>query len=130
VGPKEQINDCILRTGDRLMQAIAIGDGVIVVPQWEGSQGQFNIKKTTCGKPPRFPLIETKVRSYYSIQKSKRVVHIRGISSKALNDINVYKKAYGSIKSKLGNMTPGIDLETLDGMSIRIIEKLRKDIIS
>jgi hypothetical protein len=187
VGPKEQINDCILRTGDRLRQAIAIGDGVIVVPpriraffnsiftisvsflrlqgnislpflrlqgnknqgkdggfdlawvkEGEGSQGQFNIKKTTRGrrrsKTPRFPLIETKVRSYYSLHNSKRIIQLseRDISSKALNDINVYKKAYDNMKSKPGNMKKpsGVDLETLDGMSIRKIEKLRKDIIS
>jgi hypothetical protein len=33
-----------------------------------------------------------------------------------LSDISVLKSAYDVIKSKPGNMTPGVDRETLDGI--------------
>ena len=38
---------------------------------------------------------------------------------KELFSIENYKIAYQQIKSKPGNMTPGIDKETLHGMSIK-----------
>lgn len=33
-------------------------------------------------------------------------------------NISIYKKAYHELKSKPGNMTPAVDAETLDGMSL------------
>jgi len=36
----------------------------------------------------------------------------------------IYKDAYSKIKSKPGNMTPGVDNETLDGFSNRTINKI------
>jgi hypothetical protein len=41
------------------------------------------------------------------------------ISYKQLFDIEIYKSAYQSLKSKPGNMTPGTDKETLDGISLK-----------
>lgn len=54
----------------------------------------------------------------------------RGISSKALNDIATYKKAYEKIKSKSVNMTEegSEDAYTLDGISLIKLEKLRNSI--
>lgn len=39
-------------------------------------------------------------------------------SYKGFFDETLYKIAYEQLKSKPGNMTPGIDAETLDGMSL------------
>lgn len=52
----------------------------------------------------------------------------RGISSKALNDIATYKKAYEKIKSKSVNLTEGSEDASLDGISLRKLEKLRNSI--
>jgi len=46
------------------------------------------------------------------------------VNYKDLCDIEAYKKAYEKIKSKPGNMTPGTDGDTFDGMSLTRIEKL------
>ena len=43
---------------------------------------------------------------------------------KIISDPNTLLLAYKNIKSKSGNMTPGIDELTLDGMSMRLIETL------
>ena len=41
-----------------------------------------------------------------------------------LYNVNFFLKAYGNIYAKEGNMTEGIDSKTIDGMSIKRIEKL------
>jgi len=41
------------------------------------------------------------------------------VSYKQLFEMDLYKNAYQSLKSKPGNMTPGVDKETLDGISIQ-----------
>jgi hypothetical protein len=41
------------------------------------------------------------------------------VSYKQLQNIDIYKAAYLALKSKPGNMTPGTDEETLDGVSIK-----------
>jgi hypothetical protein len=41
------------------------------------------------------------------------------IAYRQLFEIELYKAAYLSLKSKPGNMTPGTDKETLDGISLK-----------
>ena len=48
------------------------------------------------------------------------------ISYKQLFEMDLYKSAYQSLKSKPGNMTPGTDKETLDGISIQWAEEVIK----
>jgi len=136
--PTDEISDFLLGTGDHLRGAIPMlgpepnsslcidcGDGVIVVLlQKEGSQENIINKPTTGGKTRGKPLLKTKVGAYYPPH-----IHTRRISSKPLQDIEVYKKAYDKMKSRPGNMTPGSDGHTLDGMSLTKLEKLRNSIM-
>lgn len=50
-----------------------------------------------------------------------KLIHIIG-------DINILILAYLNIKGKAGNMTPGIDLTTLDGIDMSFFERLSKQI--
>nr|YP_009364339.1 hypothetical protein [Ophiocordyceps sinensis]ARF03419.1 hypothetical protein [Ophiocordyceps sinensis]QDH07253.1 hypothetical protein [Ophiocordyceps sinensis] len=135
MGPKDGITDFIIGTGDRLREAIPMwwlenhstkkcGDGVTVVLNKEGSQESLFDKMATSVNSRGNPLLNTNVKAYYPLQ-----VQTRGISSKALKDIETYKKAYEKMKSKPGNMTEGSDGNTLDGMSLIKLEKLRDSIL-
>jgi hypothetical protein len=50
--------------------------------------------------------------------------HVIGIMA----DVNVLLMAYSKIKSNPGNMTPGVDSMTLDGINLKWFEKLSKDL--
>jgi hypothetical protein len=52
------------------------------------------------------------------------------ISSKPLTFINIFVQALNDIRGNKGAMTPGIDKETLDGMSKKKLEKLQQDILN
>ena len=52
--------------------------------------------------------------------------HVIGIVA----DIDVLKMAYTKIKSEPGNMTPGVDSETLDGISQKWFERTSKEIMT
>ena len=54
--------------------------------------------------------------------------HINTNLSKLLSNIDLLKLAYGNIKSKPGNMTPGVDEETLDGINNEWFNKIAKDL--
>lgn len=45
-----------------------------------------------------------------------------------LCDINLIKLAYENLKSKPGNLTPAINPETLDGISLEVLEKIIKEL--
>jgi len=136
--PKDGIPDFIVGTGDHLKEVIPMlgqepnsnlfkeyGDGVIVVlSKKEGSQESFINKTTTGVKSRGNPLLKTKIEAYYPLY-----IHIRKISSKPLQDIEVYKKAYEKMKSKPGNMDPLSNGNTLDGMSLKRLENLRNSIM-
>jgi hypothetical protein len=59
---------------------------------------------------------------YYSskVSRTSKSEETRTIecSYKQLFDIELYKTAYITLKSKPGNMTPGVDKETLDNISL------------
>lgn len=61
-------------------------------------------------------------RKFYSLKTKPKVnseiVQNIEVSYKQLFSVDIYKAAYQSLKSKPGNMTPGTDKETLDGISI------------
>ena len=113
---KDRIRDFSMGTRDLLNQVIGIvglqtmtrykilycgGDGATVVQLPEGLQKtKFNNERTRM-KIHSSSLLKTNVVSY-----CKRPTLSRNISSKALNDIEIYKEAYNIIKSKPGNMTP------------------------
>lgn len=135
----DRISDFKIGTGDRLRGAIPMlelepnnllplrcGDGVIVVlKKEEGSQEIFINRASPSVKSRRSHLLKSSVEIY-----CPRHIQTRSISSKPLTDIDVYKKAYVKIKSKPGNMTKGSDGETLDGMSISKLTKLRNSIMN
>jgi nicotine oxidoreductase len=137
--PTNEISDSPLGTRDLLSRAIDIqilrlwasnkrGDGVIVVPgNWKGSQDSAISKVRTGGVPATLhsnPMLITsklrhKLRYHHDTLKG-----LRFISSKPLVLIDTYKKAYDLMKSNPGNMTPGSDEATLDGMSLERINKI------
>ena len=47
-----------------------------------------------------------------------------------ISDVDILIAAYSRIKSNSGNMTPGVDKETLDGVSRRYFEKLSRELRS
>lgn len=110
------------------------GDGVIVVPEYrEGSQDSVSNMtrtgkvQTTLHSCPL--LIARKLRDRLSYNYSSTELR-RGVSSKPLTQIDIYKKAYDIIKSKAGNMTAGSDRLTLDEMSTVKLNKLMKSVMS
>jgi len=95
---------------------------IVVLSKKEGSQESFINKTTTGVKSRGNPLLKTKIEAYYPLH-----IHTRRISSKPLQDIEVYKKAYEKMKSK--PMDPLSDGNTLDGMSLKRLENLRNSIM-
>jgi hypothetical protein len=144
------IIDDTKRTGDLLSQVIGIlgletkapkilnnireGDGVTVVPyaaqlvgKREGLQDSVINKKRAGTIVHPFSILRTNVKSYYF---HKKPTLTRNISSKALNNIELYKNAYNVIKSNPGNMTPGTDKQTIDGISLKKLTKLRDSVVN
>lgn len=156
---KDRIEDSIHRTRDHLRKVISIlgletktlkcifeepfhinkkmvgeiedshsmGDGEIVVPVYnkEGFQDSIVNKNRTRGLLHSTPLLKANAKGYYL-----KPYNLRYISSESLKDIEVYKKAYNKIKSNSGYMTSGTDNETLDGMSMMRLNKLRISILN
>jgi nicotine oxidoreductase len=154
------IRDGSKRTGDLLSLVIGIlvretktlsclamplarreGDGATVVLHASSPQGTKSMKEglqdsafnkrragtllvNTATVHP-LSIMKTNVKSYYS-----RQTFSRNISSKALNNIELYKNAYDIIKSNPGNMTPGTDMQTLDGISIKKLISLKDSVIN
>ena len=103
-----------------------VGDGETVVPKIrEGFQDRIINKNRARTLIHSYPLLRTNVRNYYFKPAWSRL-----ISSASLKDISVYKKAYNRMKSNPGYMSPGTDGETLDGMSVKRLEKLRSSILN
>lgn len=104
------------------------GDGATVVPNYKIREGLqetvINYKRAGIFIHP-FYVLKANVKSCYS-----KPTLIRNISSKALQNIELYKNAYDAIKSNPGNMTPGTDKQTLDGLSIKKLIKLRDSVVN
>lgn len=54
----------------------------------------------------------------------------KDINIKSIANMNNLVVAYELIKSKPGNMTEGVNPETLDGVSLKLLEKIQKDLRS
>lgn len=107
---------------------------MIVVPEYgEGSQDQLS-NMTRTGKVKMILhscplLIARKLRDRLSYNYSSIELR-RGLSSKPLSRIDIYKKAYEIMKCKPVNITEGSDRFTFDEMSTVKLNKLMKSVIS
>lgn len=59
---------------------------------------------------------------------TKNPEHINSRVLDIMSDVDILIAAYSKLKSSPGNMTPGMDSETLDGINKEWFEKLRKDL--
>jgi len=147
-GPKIKIRDFTGGTWDLLRKAISIpgletgtirsnllGDRETVVPinKGEGAQNYTFLKQET--RLNKFShLLPLKINLGVLIKKTNHIRHYSTDKSKPvtlmteLTKIDIYKKAYDLMKYNKGNMTPGVDNETLDGISIKTLEKLRSEV--
>jgi len=91
--------------------------GFVVMSNHEGNQ-LSNFCLLPAGR--RFYSLDTKQKMNPEIKQEIEVTY------KQLFEIDLYKSAYQSLKSKPGNMTPGTDKETLDGISIQWAEEVIK----
>lgn len=102
----------------------AYGDGVPIV---------FNSSNTTFRKVEQRRNLTTTSASP-SDRNSSELNLIKLDNNKFTNlytsmyDIRLLTEAYYTIKSKHGNMTPGVESETLDGISYKFIDKLSESI--
>lgn len=144
-GAKDRISDSKQGIGDPLSLVIdtsifkilalriSKGDGVIVVPIREGSQeSSFSMSRTGVRSLIHStPLLKTNAFNYSKMTaypSNNFISSKRFVSSQPLTQIGIYKKAYDIIKSNPGNMTPGTDGRTLDGMSIKKLEVLMENV--
>ena len=87
-----------------------------------GNGGSVVVSNHKGNQLSNFCLLPTGIRLYSLDTKQKMNLEIKQdieLSYKQLFDINIFKTAYQTLKSKPGNMTPGTDKETLDAISIR-----------
>ena len=139
--------------------SIGCGDGVTVVPKVKFNLSKERVTGNLINKVPasvnsrRSPLLITKKGAdyrpyslkqaltknprYYTMLQANTGVGClpsyggrqRYFSSQQLKDLNIYKEAYNKMKSNPGNMTKGTDGETLDGISINKLSKLRDSVM-
>lgn len=58
--------------------------------------------------------------------KDKSLVNVKVLD--LMSDVDILLASYSKLKSSPGNVTPGLDSETLDGINLPWFEKLRKDL--
>ena len=87
----------------------------------KGSSNKFAVDSMPAGMEKLQQLITSNVNNKALINTN--IMHI-------MSDIDVLIAAYARIKSKPGNMTPGIDTETLDGISMDYFLRLQRDLRS
>lgn len=69
-----------------------------------------------------------KLQKIYELCKENKEFIVTDKLYKLLYDKNMYYAAYEKLKSKPGNMTPGILPTTLDGMSPEVIDEIIQDL--
>lgn len=67
-----------------------------------------------------------KLRRIYELRKDNPDYIVKDKLYKLMFDANLYMIAYDKLKSKPGNMTPGITPTTLDGMSTEVVDEIIK----
>lgn len=106
------------------------GDGVTIVPNGtESGLGRVTGLFSTMRK------LSTKAGRINSTRRGSGGAEVviqnsEFISIKAVSNIHNLVSAYETIKSKPGNMTPGTDKETLDGINLNYFKKLQKDLLA
>lgn len=95
-------------------------DGVLVLPNIRTLFGKENRLVTNCIK-----LNASDLTKCNFIISDNKIINIL----KTIADLENLKLAYYTIKSKPGNITPGLDGMTLDGISIEKLEKISSDIL-
>lgn len=139
--PKENERTHILTTG-KPNSSNRNGFRVIVVPVKYSNTlyGSSNIERK--GRIATYPLLKSRKYSTESAivksnvfdrlnklnQESKNLKPIDRTLYSLVYDLDMIKLAYENLKSKPGNMTPGICPETLDGISIDILYKISNDL--
>jgi len=122
--PKSE-NTGISRTSGFPKSGNAHGNGSVIVDlSQEKDEGQKEIQRKEKGliipKQGCEPLIELRRANTESIDRvNHHLIHI-------IADLSTLKLAYELIKSKPGNMTRGLQSETLDGMSNELLEKISR----
>nr|YP_009327877.1 hypothetical protein [Epichloe festucae]APB96835.1 hypothetical protein [Epichloe festucae]APB96895.1 hypothetical protein [Epichloe hybrida] len=88
-------------------------------------KGAFNIRSysTGCIIDPESNVIK-KLKDLYERSKKKTSEPIDRNLYKLLCDPEIYGIAYEKLKSNPGQMTPGVNPETLDGMSVEVIHEI------
>jgi hypothetical protein len=148
----EEVLDSILRIRDLLREAIPTlireikgsallvldGDGgsVVAVKKSKGIQESIGDRSRACAtlcSPFRINSPPKGLRSLSLISRrrmsSKPIVKNSGITSKPLANLDIFVKALNQIKRNKGANTPGVDKETLDGMSKEKLIILQKAIL-
>ncbi|KAK6329607.1 hypothetical protein TWF718_003551, partial [Orbilia javanica] len=97
--------------GDERMQLVIKGDQQISTNRYQVDTKDLKVQ---VGRILELALgndrLEPRIKNLYKLMLSQ----------------DLYKLAYHNIKSKPGNMTPGIDEITLDGISLKIIDRITK----
>jgi group II intron reverse transcriptase/maturase len=107
------------------------GDGEPIVVQGISSVGevvQIYEDQDTLAASRNSLLVVSKISGKEFIDKLKVDCGIYSGVFKLLTSVEFLMVAYAKIKSKPGNMTQGVDKETLDGVSVDFLNKLSKSL--
>jgi nicotine oxidoreductase len=111
-----------------------MGDRVIILPRLnKGRITVNNIFQFRCyntGSISQKSDIIDKLNSLYKRSKDMPNLVIDRNLYNLISSVDILKLAYENLKSKPGNLTPGIKPETLDGISIEKLEKLSEKLKS
>jgi len=92
-----------------------LGCALLIGEEWEGSRPLTSKSDSRLGSNPGLEKLEV-VRSNGSKSRENKVYHL-------LLEPDIHIAAYEKVRRNTGSMTPGVDGETLDGYSLREIEK-------
>jgi group II intron reverse transcriptase/maturase len=107
-----------------------------------GGDGGLVLARFNRGHKPRLSLVKgsrdisTKISLPAGFEKLGNLRELNTTDKTTVNtkildlvsDINILIAAYSKLKSSPGNLTPGLDSETLDGIDKPLFEKLKKEI--
>jgi hypothetical protein len=92
-----------------------LGCALLIGEEWEGSRPLTSKSDSRLVSNPGLEKLEV-VRSNGSKSRENKVFHL-------LLEPDIHIAAYEKVRRNTGSMTPGVDGETLDGYSLREIEK-------
>lgn len=118
IGTRRELRDCL-----RVGTTPTYGNGGSIVGLPKGAR-LYSSKVTREGsgvRPSKIPRKFTKLASICGHRKDN--FKVSGIYS-LMSNIEMYETAYNKLKSNPGNMSPGIDQVTLDGISLDVFQKI------